>query len=185
MFILGSKPGETDPRCEKLKRRFPGGAGKGLHKGSWGPRVPLSHSAQRSPAFSSRENPREAPTACASREDARLTPIPSALSSGNPQVVLCAAAAAVRGLERNPGSTQCLLKRATSPPRTAIKKSRRLFCTNLGFPCGSAGKESACNAGDLGGEDPLEKGTATHSSLLARRSAWTSPWGRKESDTTE
>ena len=37
----------------------------------------------------------------------------------------------------------------------------------LGFPCGSAGKESACNAGDLGWEDPLEKGKATHSSILA------------------
>ena len=39
----------------------------------------------------------------------------------------------------------------------------------LGFPCGSAGKESACNEGDLGWEDPLEKGKATHSSILAWR----------------
>ena len=43
----------------------------------------------------------------------------------------------------------------------------------MGFPGGSAGKESACNAGDLGlisgWEDPLEKGTATHSSILASR----------------
>ena len=37
----------------------------------------------------------------------------------------------------------------------------------LGFPCGSAGKESACNVGDLGWEDPLQKGKATHSSILA------------------
>ena len=37
----------------------------------------------------------------------------------------------------------------------------------LGFPCGSAGKESAHNVGDLGWEDPLEKGKATHSSILA------------------
>ena len=40
-----------------------------------------------------------------------------------------------------------------------------------GFPGGSAGKESACNAGDLvrslGWEDPLEEGLATHSSILA------------------
>ena len=58
----------------------------------------------------------------------------------------------------------------------------------LGFPCGSAGKESACNGGDLGWEDPLEKGKATHSSVLAWRIPWTvlySPWGSKESDTTE
>ena len=39
----------------------------------------------------------------------------------------------------------------------------------LGFPCGSASKESACNAGDLGLEDPLEKGKATHSTVLAWR----------------
>ena len=60
---------------------------------------------------------------------------------------------------------------------------------SLGFPGGSAGKESACNAGDLGSIPglgrPLEKGTATHSSILAWRIPWTSPWGRKESDKTE
>ena len=32
----------------------------------------------------------------------------------------------------------------------------------------------------LGWEDPLEKGTATNSSILA----WRIPWSRKESDTT-
>jgi len=43
----------------------------------------------------------------------------------------------------------------------------------------------------LGREDPLEKGIATHCSILARRIPWTeslmgnSPWGRKESDTIE
>ena len=45
-----------------------------------------------------------------------------------------------------------------------------------GFPGGSDGKESACNAGDLGvilgWEDPLEKGMATHSSIPA----WRIPW---------
>ena len=44
------------------------------------------------------------------------------------------------------------------------------------FPGGSADKESACNAGDLGlipgWEEPLEKGMATHSSILA----WRIPW---------
>ena len=34
-------------------------------------------------------------------------------------------------------------------------------------------------------EDPLEKGMATHSSILAWRIPWTSPWGCKESDMTE
>ena len=41
----------------------------------------------------------------------------------------------------------------------------------------------------LGWEDPLEKGMATHSSILAWRIPWTevgySPWARKESDRTE
>ena len=95
----------------------------------------------------------------------------------------------------------------------------------MGFPGSSAGKDSACNAGDpasipgsgrspgegigyplqyswaslvaqleknlpvmqetwvrsLGWEDPLKKGKATHSSILA----WRIPWNRKKSDTTE
>ena len=46
----------------------------------------------------------------------------------------------------------------------------------MGFPRGSAGKESTCNAGDLGltpgWEDLLEKGKATHSSILALRIPW-------------
>ena len=50
-------------------------------------------------------------------------------------------------------------------------------CQALGFPDSSVGKESACYAGDpgcfLGQEDPLEKGTATHSSILAWRIPWT------------
>ena len=42
----------------------------------------------------------------------------------------------------------------------------------------------------LGQEDPLEKGMATHSSILAwripqRSLVGYSPWGHKESDTTE
>ena len=100
----------------------------------------------------------------------------------------------------------------------------------MGFPCGSAGKESACSVGDLGSisalgrspgegkgyplqyswasfvdqlvknlpavwetwvqslgwEDPLEKGKAVHSSILAWRIPWMySLWGCKESDWTE
>ena len=55
----------------------------------------------------------------------------------------------------------------------------------LGFPRGSAGKESTCNAGDLvqslGWEDPLEKGKATHSSILAWRIPWTEEPGGLQS----
>ena len=43
----------------------------------------------------------------------------------------------------------------------------------MDFSGGSNGKESACTVGNLGSipswEDPLEEGTATHSSILAWR----------------
>ena len=45
------------------------------------------------------------------------------------------------------------------------------------MPSGSGGKESACNADDLGWEDPLEEGTATQSSILAWRTPWTGELG--------
>ena len=55
----------------------------------------------------------------------------------------------------------------------------------MGFPGGSNGKESACNAGDLGSnpgsEEPLEKGMATHSSILAWRIPWTEKPGGLQS----
>ena len=70
-----------------------------------------------------------------------------------------------------------------------------LFLENSASPPGgSDGRESACNAGDpgsLGQEDPLEKGTATHSSILAWRISWIEESGRAvdlrvtELDTTE
>ena len=51
------------------------------------------------------------------------------------------------------------------------------FHFHLGFPGGLAGKESTYNAGDEGLipglEDSLEKGKATHSSILAWRIQWT------------
>ena len=47
----------------------------------------------------------------------------------------------------------------------------------VGFPGGSDGKESACNAVDPGlipgPKDPLEKGMTTHPSILAWRIPWT------------
>ena len=57
-----------------------------------------------------------------------------------------------------------------------IQVSYCMYCI-MGFPGGSDGKESACNAGDVGlipesGSSPLEKGMATHSSILA----WSIPW---------
>ena len=58
-----------------------------------------------------------------------------------------------------------------------VMPSALLFmcCCTLGFPGGSDGKESTCNAGDLGlipwfgWEDCLEEGMATHSSIPAGR----------------
>ena len=55
----------------------------------------------------------------------------------------------------------------------------------LGFPCGSAGKESACNARDLGlipgwGRS-LEKEMATHSRILAWKTPWMVEPGRLQS----
>ena len=48
---------------------------------------------------------------------------------------------------------------------------------SLGFPVGSDSKELACEAGGwgsiLGQEEPLEKGMAIHSNILARRIPWT------------
>ena len=47
----------------------------------------------------------------------------------------------------------------------------------LELPCDSDSKEYTCNAGDLvqslDPEDSLEKGMATHSSILAWRVPWT------------
>ena len=63
------------------------------------------------------------------------------------------------------------------------------------FPGGSEGKESSCNAGDLGSipgwEDPLENGIATHSSTLDwripmdRGAWWATIHGTAESGMTE
>ena len=63
------------------------------------------------------------------------------------------------------------------------------------FPGNSGSEESASmqetQVRSLGQEDPLEKGIATHPSILAWRIPWTeepgrhSPWGHKDSDTTE
>ena len=57
--------------------------------------------------------------------------------------------------------------------------------TKLGFPGGSDGKDSACKqeiwVQTLGQEDPLEKGMATHSSILVWRIPWTEEPGGLQS----
>ena len=70
-----------------------------------------------------------------------------------------------------------ITKKSYTKRQTQVKQNTTLENIEIthrkGFPGGSAGKESACSAGDLvqflGWEDPLEKGQATHSSILAWR----------------
>ena len=59
-----------------------------------------------------------------------------------------------------------------TPPTTTTISCDRFYPLPRQFPGGSAGKESACPMQErwvrsLGGKDPLEKGMATHSSILA------------------
>ena len=69
--------------------------------------------------------------------------------------------------------------------------------TELGFPCGSAGKECACNVGDLvsipgsgrspgeGNGNPLQYSCLENPVARGARWATYSSWGHKESDRTE
>ena len=79
----------------------------------------------------------------------------------------------------------------------SLRKHLLTHSLDQGFPGGSDGRESACNAGDLGsipalGRPPGE-GNGTHSSVLAWKIPWTEEpvvWratvhGVAESDTTE
>ena len=56
-----------------------------------------------------------------------------------------------------------------------------VFSLSLGFPGGSDGKESACSAGDPGSIPGEGNGYPLQYSCLEGYS----PWGHKESDTTE
>jgi len=69
-------------------------------------------------------------------------------------------------------------------PLDVILYKHHLF-TPRGIPGGSDGKESACNAGELGsipesGRSP-EKGTATYSIILSWRIPWTEEPSRLQS----
>ena len=59
----------------------------------------------------------------------------------------------------------------------------------LGFPCGSAGKESAYNVGDKGSTPGLGRSPAERKGYPLQFSGefhgLYSPWGHKESDPTE
>ena len=71
------------------------------------------------------------------------------------------------------------------------EKRQAAHASVLGLPCGSAGKESACSAGDLGsipglGRSPGERnGLSAPVFLPGEFRGLYSPWGQKESGTTE
>ena len=73
-------------------------------------------------------------------------------------------------------------------PREFPGRSTRVGCHCLLHPWWPSGKESTCNAGEwenavrsLGQEHSLEKGIATHSSILAWRIPWTEKPSRQQS----
>ena len=82
-------------------------------------------------------------------------------------------------------NTPVLLKAKTPLPFNCYNVfefiSSKYIANRLGFPGASDGKESPCNAGVLGWEDPLEEGMATHSSVLAQRIPWTAEPGGLQS----
>ena len=59
------------------------------------------------------------------------------------------------------------------PGKIPWRRDRLSTSVFLGFPGGSAGKESTCNEGDLGRKDALEKEMPVYSSTLAWRIPWT------------
>ena len=85
-----------------------------------------------------------------------------------------------KGPERGAHRLQQELKNPL--PGLGVILSFNLISAPGGFPGGSDDKESACNAGNgsdvlsLGRVEPLEKGMANHSSILAWRIPWTGTW---------
>ena len=81
----------------------------------------------------------------------------------------------VKNFIQSPGKTQSINMEHFRTQKV-VRCLILISSIHLGFSGGSAGKESACNAGDLGsipglGRSPRE-GTVTHSSILAYRIPW-------------
>jgi len=78
---------------------------------------------------------------------------------------------------------KCMIKADCKTQRSKI--CIEIYKWTWGFPGGSDGEESTCNAGDLGSvlgwEDPLDKGTAANSGILAWRIPWTEEPGGLQS----
>ena len=84
-------------------------------------------------------------------------------------------------LVKNLPTMQETLVRLLGQEGTCWRRDRLPTPVFLGFPCDSAGKESARNVETwvqfLGWEDSLEKGKATHSIILAWKIPWTKSTG--------
>ena len=90
-----------------------------------------------------------------------------------------------------PTHTICIHAYVYPPPwsdQGDFRKTYRIYIhtyTHVGFPGDSDSKESTCSARDTGSipelEDPLQKGVATHSSVLAWEILWTEEPGGLQS----
>ena len=63
--------------------------------------------------------------------------------------------------------------------RTRLSDFTFTFMANTGFPGGSDGKESACNAGDLGSIPGLGRSSGEGNGYPLQYFAWTIPWTEK------
>ena len=92
----------------------------------------------------------------------------------NTKVLIYCTASLIAQLVKNPPAMQVTLVQFLGREDPRDRLPTPVF---LGFSCDSAGKESTCNVGDLGSTPglgrSLEKGKATHSSILAWRIPWT------------
>ena len=71
------------------------------------------------------------------------------------------------------------------PELVCWRKDRLPTPVFLGFPCGSAGKESACNVEDLGLIPGLGRPSGEGKGYSLQYSGLENPWGCKELDRTE
>ena len=59
-----------------------------------------------------------------------------------------------------------------------MRRTRSLFSSDVGFPSGSVGKESTCNAGDLGSTPGLERSLGEGNGNPFQYSRLENPMGR-------
>ena len=96
---------------------------------------------------------------------------------------------ATGGIFPDQGLNPCLLHWQVGSLPLSHREAQRPISFNK-LTCDSAGKESACNAGDLGSIPGLERSAGEGNGYPLQYScleslAGSSPWGQKESDVTE